>query len=307
MKRACFLGFVLAAMLFTPSGTPMAADDITAHGSCHYCGMDRQKFAHSRMLIVYEDDSEMGTCSLHCAALDMALNIDKLPRSILVADMNTRRLIDAEKAFWTIGGDTPGVMTRRAKWAFENQSDADAYAKAHGAATATFEGAMRAAYEDMYADTRMIRGKRQKMREKAAAAAAMPPKPSEKDKCPVCGMFVAKYPQWVGVIVLKDRKPFYFDGAKDLFKFHFDPAAFAPDVSGDQITAAYVTEYYDLKLIPAEKAWYVSGSDVFGPMGKELIPFARKEDAETFMKDHQGEELLTFEQVTVEKVQRLDQ
>ena len=29
-------------------------------------------------------------------------------------------------------------------------------------------------------------------------------KPSPKDRCPVCGMFVAKYPDWVAEIIFKD-------------------------------------------------------------------------------------------------------
>ena len=49
-----------------------------------------------------------------------------------------------------------------------------------------------------------------------------PLKPSPKDKCPVCGMFVAKYPDWVGEIIFKDGSAAFFDGAKDLFKYYFN-------------------------------------------------------------------------------------
>ena len=35
---------------------PAAADrDQVKHPSCPYCGMDRTKFAHSRVLITYDD------------------------------------------------------------------------------------------------------------------------------------------------------------------------------------------------------------------------------------------------------------
>ena len=47
---------------------------LTAYPECLYCGMDRQKFAHSRILIEYEDDSE-GFCSLHCAAINLASSL----------------------------------------------------------------------------------------------------------------------------------------------------------------------------------------------------------------------------------------
>lgn len=141
----------------------LAADDIAKHKSCPHCGMDRGQYAHSRMLIVYDDNTEAGVCSLHCAAIDLAINIDKAPKTIYVGDYNTRKLIDAEQAFWVIGGNKPGVMTKRAKWAFEKKADAEAFVQKEGGVLATFEAAIKTAYEDIYADTKMIREKR-KMR-----------------------------------------------------------------------------------------------------------------------------------------------
>jgi copper chaperone NosL len=39
-------------------------------------------------------------------------------------------------------------------------------------------------------------------------------------KCPVCGMFVAKYPQWVALIETPEKN-IYFDGVKDMMKYIF--------------------------------------------------------------------------------------
>jgi nitrous oxide reductase accessory protein NosL len=144
-------------------------EDVKDAPSCKYCGMDREKFAATRMLIEYEDGARIGLCSLHCAAVELAVAIDRMPRSISVADRGTRKLVDAEKASWVIGGSAPGVMTARAKWAFEDRAAAEAFARANGGTLATFDEAMKAAYEDMYQDTKMIRAKRKAMREKAAA------------------------------------------------------------------------------------------------------------------------------------------
>lgn len=141
-----------------------AQADIQKHPSCPYCGMDRQKFAYSRVYVEYYDGSTLGTCSIHCAAVDMAVNIDKAPVRIQVGDYNTRELIDAETAVWTIGGDKMGVMTRRAKWAFNTKGAAEAYIKEHGGEVTDFEAVMRATYEDMYQDTKMIREKRKMKR-----------------------------------------------------------------------------------------------------------------------------------------------
>jgi hypothetical protein len=126
--------------------------------------MDREKFGHSRMLIEYTDGSKLGSCSIHCLAVDLAQHIDKTPQAIQAADYPSKKLIDAEKAYWVIGGDKPGVMTKRAKWAFADKAAAEAFIKASGGQLASFDDAMKATYEDMYADTKMIRERRAKKR-----------------------------------------------------------------------------------------------------------------------------------------------
>jgi copper chaperone NosL len=141
----------------------LAPDDMKKYPSCKYCGMDREKFAHSRMLIEYTDGTVVGTCSIHCAAMDLALNIDKTPKAVLVGDYSTKALLDAEKATWVLGGSKMGVMTRNAKWAFLQKGDAETFISQNGGRIATCDEAMKASYEDMYADTKMIREKR-KMR-----------------------------------------------------------------------------------------------------------------------------------------------
>jgi nitrous oxide reductase accessory protein NosL len=123
---------------------------------CKFCGMKRDVFAHSRILIEYRDGSKVGVCSLHCAALELALNSGMKPKTILVADYNTKGLLEADKAIWVTGGDKAGVMTRRAKWAFGTKDAADAFIRESGGAIATFDEAMKAAYEDMYSDMKMI-------------------------------------------------------------------------------------------------------------------------------------------------------
>jgi nitrous oxide reductase accessory protein NosL len=120
------------------------------------------------MLVEYDDGTSVGFCSIHCAAVDLALNIDKTPKAVWVGDFNTRKLIDADKALWVVGGTKPGVMTKRAKWAFEAKADADRFIAENGGSPATFEDAMKIAFEDMYQDTKMIREKRKMMKKQAA-------------------------------------------------------------------------------------------------------------------------------------------
>ncbi len=159
--------FLLCALLLACiGGVAMAMDqaDIAQHASCKYCGMDRQNFAHSRMQIEYADGSTVGLCSLHCAALDLANQLDKTPAAIKVGDYNSKELINAEAATWVLGGKVKGVMTGRAKWAFASKDEALKFVAENGGEVVDFEAAISAAYQDMYQDTRMIRQKRQEMK-----------------------------------------------------------------------------------------------------------------------------------------------
>ena len=127
-----------------------AMQDIKDHPECKYCGMKRELYAFSRMLIKYNDGTATGTCSIHCSSIDLALNTEKMPEVILVGDYNTKRLIDAEKAFWVIGGKKTGVMSIKGKWAFENRNDAVAFIRENGGQISSFDEAMKATFEDMY-------------------------------------------------------------------------------------------------------------------------------------------------------------
>ena len=140
----------------------------------------------------------------------------------------------------------------------------------------------------------------------AFAAPPAIPKPRSMDLCPVCGMLVAKYPNWVAVIAYKDGHAHFFDGAKDFFKFVATPHKFDVGHLRDSVEGMWVTEFYGLKRIDARKAHYVIGSDVLGPMGHELVPFENEADASEFLNEHKGQRLLSFDQVTPEIVLGLD-
>ena len=67
-----------------------------------------------------------------------------------------------------------------------------------------------------------------------------------------------------------------------------------------------MTDYYSLESIEGTRAFYVIGSDVFGPMGKELIPFGKETEAREFLKDHKGKKILRFQEITPEILKTLD-
>ncbi len=133
-----------------------------------------------------------------------------------------------------------------------------------------------------------------------------PIKPLPKDKCPVCGMFVAKYPDWLSAIVYKDGSYAVFDGVKDMMKYYHHLKKYNPSKRHTDIDYIQVNDYYRLAPIDGLKAYYIIGSNIYGPMGKELIPFEKKEDAEEFMVDHVGKALLRFQEITPEVLKGLD-
>jgi hypothetical protein len=104
--------FLLLMMLI--SGNPVLAggtqNDIDDHRSCVNCGMDRKAYGFSRMLLNYEDGTVVGTCSLHCAVVELDANPGKTVKHLLIADRDSRTLLEAEKAIWVMGVRS-GVMT----------------------------------------------------------------------------------------------------------------------------------------------------------------------------------------------------
>jgi nitrous oxide reductase accessory protein NosL len=135
---------------------------------------------------------------------------------------------------------------------------------------------------------------------------------SKKDKCPVCGMFIYKHPKWaVFIYYEKNRELKYlvFDGVKDMMKFYFEPTKWGKykEFKNNRIKKIVVRDYYTLKPILAESAWYVVGSNVFGPMGNELIPFKTESAAKNFMADHKGKRVFRFNEITKEVVDKLDE
>ena len=122
---------------------------------------------------------------------------------------------------------------------------------------------------------------------------------SHKDKCPVCGMFLYKYPRWVSMIEYNNGKKLYFDGLKDLFKYYFQHPK--------GIKEMYGQEYYTQKTIPLKEAYFVIGSDVYGPMGNEFIALKDKKSARNFLLDHRGKKIVRFKEITKEMVYKLDE
>ncbi len=177
-----FAGTVGTAHAASGDGTPMQfmpktakdpnplVDELAKYPKCPYCGMSRKKWNHSRMLIHYADDLVDGTCSLHCAAISLSINLDRGPKAIyspdFASDAEIKPLIDVDSASFLIGSKLPGTMTKRSKRSFASAEAAKAAQAQHGGDIGRFDDALRAAYLDMAADTVMIRKRRAEKRHK---------------------------------------------------------------------------------------------------------------------------------------------
>ena len=131
LNSAVIAAFAAAAFLFIGMHA-VAQDDVDAHRSCAFCGMDRKAFGYSRMLVRYDDGSEVGVCSLHCAVVELETSKARRVTALLVADRDSRTLLEAEQAFWVAGGTKRGVMTEHPSWAFSTKAAAEAFIKQYG-------------------------------------------------------------------------------------------------------------------------------------------------------------------------------
>ena len=143
MKQLIVL--LLSFCLLMINGTAIAMEKVEGPRSCQICGMDREAYAHSRVLLTYDDGTTVGLCSIHCAAADMKEHADRQVTSFMVADYGTKELIDGKLAFWVMGGQIKGVMTSQAKWAFTREEDAQNFMAENGGELVSFEHALQAA------------------------------------------------------------------------------------------------------------------------------------------------------------------
>jgi len=139
---------IALALIIIAAAVVVAGNDIDEFRSCNYCGMDRKAYGYSRMIVAYDTGSQVGVCSLHCAVTGMEEHKGSAVKSLLVADRTSRTMIDAEKAFWVMGGSKRGVMTQNPKWAFATKDAAQSFVRSYGGTITSWDAVLLAARED---------------------------------------------------------------------------------------------------------------------------------------------------------------
>mgnify|MGYP006282792987 CR=1 FL=1 len=115
----------------------------------------------------------------------------------------------------------------------------------------------------------------------------------ESVRCDTCGMVVEPDSRWRA-----GGEGLAFDTPKCLFRHrHRD----------GEMPGAWVIEYYSQERRPARGMLYVIGSDLEGPMGRDLVPVEGREAARRFLEDHTGDRILSFDEVTRDVVEALFQ
>lgn len=159
---------------FLQVDTSPLENEFEKYPRCPYCGMMRQQWSHTRHLIVYEDDTVDGTCSLHCAGISLAMNMDRGPKVIYAGDAGAeaevKPLADSAEMTYVINPGKMGTMTKVSKWAYADKAAAEA-AAAEGTGTEMvgFDDALRRSFGDMAEDTIAIRKRRAERRARAGA------------------------------------------------------------------------------------------------------------------------------------------
>jgi len=160
---------------FFPTNGPDAnpeINDIEKYPKCPYCGMDRKMWNHSRHLVHYSDNMVDPTCSLHCVAISLSLNLDRDPKAIYAADFGSEEkikpLVNVDTATYLIGSQLPGTMTSKSKMAFASSAKAESMTAEKGGQTGNFDQALTESYLSMAQDTMMIRKKRAMKRKQMA-------------------------------------------------------------------------------------------------------------------------------------------
>jgi len=141
----------------------------------------------------------------------------------------------------------------------------------------------------------------------ASGLAMLAPRPIPADaRCPVCGMYPARFPRWAAQSIFRDGAAHYFDSPINLFVFLQRVDRYSNGYTVDDVAVSFVTDFETGQWIEAQDAFFVHGSSAFGPMRDADLPaFASREAADALTRSRGGK-ALAFTEVTPELIQSLN-
>lgn len=124
-------------------------------------------------------------------------------------------------------------------------------------------------------------------------------------RCPVCGMYPARSPDWAAQVIFSNGDAQFFDSPLSLFMYLHDLPRYSPGRAVDDIVAQYVTDVSSRSWIEARGAVFVHGSTARGPMRAGNLPaFASTEAARAFAAQRGGS-VLTYGAIDAALVNQL--
>jgi nitrous oxide reductase accessory protein NosL len=120
------------------------------------------------------------------------------------------------------------------------------------------------------------------------------------DRCPVCGMKVAKYNKFNSAIQLSDLTTFYFCSSGCMLRAWLHPDIFLASSKGE-LKSTVVREYFTGAQVDGKAVSWVVGSDVVGPMGPAFVPVKGKQALEIFKRRHGGKVIFMLKELDPEK------
>jgi len=133
------------------------------------------------------------------------------------------------------------------------------------------------------------------------------PRPVPADaRCPVCGMYPARSPEWAAQVIFDNGDTQFFDSPLSLFTYLHDVGRYTAGRQASDIAASFVTDTSNGAWIRAKDAVYVSGSNAVGPMRAGNFPaFASVAAAQGFASSRGGV-LLSAGEISPQLLQNLN-
>ena len=125
-------------------------------------------------------------------------------------------------------------------------------------------------------------------------------------RCPVCGMFPARSPDWAAQIIFHNGDAQFFDSPLTLFLYLQDVGRYTRGRHASEIAVSYVKDASSGDWIGAHQAFYVSGSNALGPMRAGNLPAFSNAAAAQRFASARGGVLLLASQITAKRLQDLN-
>lgn len=117
------------------------------------------------------------------------------------------------------------------------------------------------------------------------------PASSTMGNCPVCRMKVRASDDWAAEIYFKDGTKAMFESPGHMLEFYLAPEVFQSNAAHNDpanMDRIMVKDYQSKQPFDARQATLVFESKVEGPMGPDVVPFGKREDAESFVAANGG-------------------